>query len=81
MKEVTLIKTSDGKLHLTLAAARSHAEERYGDQLTILARMLVKTEGRYGDIVEFLDTRHDELSHLIHLAEDRSLVQIEDDES
>lgn len=72
MTRVTMLKTSDGKLHNTTDDAIRYAEQRYGNALTTLAHKLVVL-GKYNAVVNFLDNNRDAFIELLDLSNDRML--------
>ena len=54
MKKVTKYQTLDGVLHDTEQAARAHADKKYGELLTSLARATVDVQ-RYVSMLDFIE--------------------------
>ena len=69
MRFIECYRTSDGILHESFLEAKSHADKRYGDQLTKMAHELVKI-GKYSDMLDKLDSYKGSMKLLLDLADD-----------
>jgi CRP-like cAMP-binding protein len=78
MKWIKQVVTSDGATHANYLAAEKHAEERYGNALTKLARQLVRVE-KYTEMITFIEQNLPAFVELQALSEDRKLELSEED--
>jgi hypothetical protein len=78
MKQIIVFETSDSKVHKNEDAAKRHAENRYGDELCRLARILVQVE-KYMEMTKWLDINLCQFETLIKLKQDIAIKKQEDD--
>lgn len=77
MKKIDAFVNSDGTVHTSLAAAKRHAEKRYGDLLLKLAHGAVEQE-KYVKMTEWLN---DNLPRFVELSELKKDLDNLDDET
>lgn len=73
MKTLAIVETSDGVRHNSLAEAKRHAENRYGEALSQLARLLADAQGKYVPMIEILDKNHNYLAKILHCRTDKEM--------
>ena len=69
MRYIHRIQTSDGVVHESLEKAKRHADDRYGQALTDLARKLVLLE-KYTKVMDFIDQNLQDFTALAALKRD-----------
>ena len=79
MYETTCYRTADGCIFTNEREARRHAEERYGDALTKLARELCRV-GKYTKVIEWLEANEERLAELARRRADLVLHSSEENE-
>lgn len=82
MKRITMYRTADGVAHATAQQAHRHADERYGNALTAIARKLTLLDGKYKSICDFLDNEENlkEIANLLALKADAVIPEDDDDD-
>lgn len=79
MKLISMVKTWDGHLHEDACAARRHLEEKAGEQITAIAHLIAKTEGKFSKAVSLAQT--DEMEKRFKaLMKNREDMQLEKEE-
>jgi hypothetical protein len=73
VKTLAIVETSDGVRHNSLAEAKRHAENRYGEALSKLARLLTNANGKYVPMIEILDKNHNYLAKILHCQADKAM--------
>lgn len=73
MEWVAMVKTADGALHETAAAALRHADKRYGEALTALAAEAVRVE-KYLAMALFIESNLPRFVALSALKADCTLI-------
>lgn len=77
MKTFTGYETNDGVIHRSYKDAKSHAEKRYGLQLSKMAHELVQID-KYSVMLDKLDGYKGSMRRLLDLAEDLIVEKEED---
>lgn len=73
MKSLVVYETSDGVRHLSVAEAKRHAEQRYGEALSQFARLLINAQGKYQPTLEILEKNHNYMAKILHCSADREM--------
>jgi hypothetical protein len=73
VKTLAIFETSDGVRHNSLAEAKRHAEQRYGNALFQLARLLTNAQGKYVPMIEILDKNHNYLAQILRCQADKEM--------
>lgn len=81
MKALTVFETSDSVRHSTRAQAEHHAEQRYGDALCKLARLLSNANGKYTLMLEILDKNHSYMAKILHCHADKEMEASNEDQN
>jgi hypothetical protein len=68
MRKVTKYQTCDCEEHLSMDDALRHLDKVYGDKLCKIGHELVKCDGKYSKMTEFIDNN-------LHLFEELSKIK------
>lgn len=78
MKSLVVYETSDHVRHSSVAEAKHHADNRYGDALIQLARLLATADGKYTSMLEILDKNHNYMAKILHCSDDIEMEASDD---
>lgn len=73
MKSLVVYETSDHVKHPSLAEAKRHAEQRYGEALSQFALLLNSAQGKYQPTLEILEKNHNYMAKILHCSDDRDM--------
>lgn len=78
MKKINKFMTHDGVMHDSIDASRRHLDKLYGDKLTQIAHALVKTDGKYKAVCDYVDANLYKFVELADIAKDTAYEDTED---
>ena len=78
MKKIAAYVTSDGKIFTSADRAKRHAEDRYGAEITTIAREITSID-KYINAVKYLESNLEKMTVILALKQDLNIEEEEDE--
>lgn len=74
MNKVTKYKTLDDKEHDSIESAQKHLDKEYGNLISKISHNIIKTECKYINIMNYIDSNLDLFIELNNIKRDKEVI-------